>query len=74
MTCTTQKENENGIESQIVIKYNFNEEQLATEYTSTTTQIFKDKSVYELYKSSQEDTISRAKGDTVSYDLKSYDD
>ena len=74
MTCTTQKENENGIESQIVIKYNFNEEQIATEYTSTTTQIFKDKSVYELYKSSQEDTISSAKGDTVSYDLKSYDD
>lgn len=74
MTCTTQKENENGIESQIVTKYNFNEEQIATEYTSTTTQIFKDKSVYELYKSSQEDTISSAKGDTVSYDLKSYDD
>ena len=43
MICTTKKDKSKNIETQIVVTYNFNKEQLATSYISKTTQKFQNK-------------------------------
>ena len=73
MKCTTLKTKEDGIESQTVVSYTFNKDQLATMYTSITTRVFEDKEVYETYKESQEETASN-EFETISYTLKTDDD
>ena len=74
ITCTTEKDNSTGIETQTVVTYHFNKEQYATDYSSATTQKFNDKEVYEEYKKAQEETVKDTTEENISYDLKSDDD
>ena len=73
MTCTSAKNTDGGMESQTVVTYHFNEEQLATDYTSATTQKFKDKDTYETYKAAQKETVNNNSEATISYALETDD-
>ena len=74
ITCKAPKSKNGNITSETSLTYKFNKEQLATEYTVTTTQVFKDKKTYETYKKAQEETVKEnKKTDTMKIDLKSYD-
>lgn len=70
MTCTSEKNESTGYEMQNVVTYNFDKDQVAKEYTVSTTQKFKDKSVYKNYKSAQEKTIKNTTDKNVTYSLK----
>lgn len=73
MTCTAKKYKNDSMESQTVVKYTFNKEQVATNYTTTTTQTFKDKKIYDEYKKAQEQTIKENKSKDMKAELKKND-
>ena len=60
------------METQNETTCNFNNEQYVISYSVTTTQKFTDKSLYNEYKTAQEQTVSDS-SDDVSYELKSDD-
>lgn len=74
MTCTGEKDNSSGFEVQNVITYNFSEEQYVTDYSNITNQKFDDKSLYETYKTAQEESAKDTSIENVTYDLKSEDE
>ena len=74
MICTTKKDKSKNIETQIVVTYNFNEEQLATSYISKTTQNFKNKKTYEAYKKEKEEIFNKNDSNTISYILEPNDE
>ena len=74
MTCTTKKEKTGSVEIQTIVTYKFNEEQLSTEYTSSTTQKFDDKAMYDMYKQSQENAVDENNNENIELKLKSDDD
>ena len=73
MECTTKKENSGEIETQNVIIYNFNKDQIATSYSAITTQKFTSKETYKIYKDAQEQTTKNSQNENVTYKLKSND-
>ena len=73
MECTGKKDKNEAMESQTVIVYTFNKEQIATEFTTTTTQTFEDKETYETYKKTQEES-SKQQAEGVTFSLKTNDD
>ena len=72
ITCTGDSEKMDKMETQNETTYNFNNEQYVISYSVTTTQKFTDKSLYNEYKTAQEQTVSDS-SDDVSYELKSDD-
>lgn len=74
ITCTSEKDNSTGIETQNVSTYHFNKEQYVTDYSVDTTQKFEDKDLYNEYKTAQEETVKDTSDENVSYNLKSDDD
>lgn len=74
MTCVTPKDNSAGFETQNTITYTFNENQLATMYTVTTSEKFDDLEVYNIYKKAQEETTVDGESENVKYSLESDDE
>lgn len=73
ITCTTEKENLSGVESQSVITYTFDKDQYATKFNLNTSQKFDDKETYEYYKTAQEEALQNNDDKDVTYSLKSND-
>lgn len=73
ISCTSEKDNSAGFETQNVVTYQFNKEQYVIGYSVETTQNFDNKETYKEYKKAQEESIKENSSDNVSYDLKSND-
>ncbi len=73
ITCTSKKDKMNGMETQNVTVYHFDDSRNATDYSVTTTQKFSDKSVYKEYKTAQEENLNDNSDKDITYDLKSDD-
>ena len=73
MVCTTKIDKSSGFESQTVINYEFNSEQYASNYSTSTTQIFDNEDVYKQYKEKHEKTLQDNNDENVMYDLRNDD-
>ena len=74
IVCTSEKDTSSGFEMQNELTYSFDDNQYATSYSVATTQKFDDKSLYDMYKTAQEETAKDTSSENFVYDLKSNDE